>query len=60
MAITNHTTPTKADAIPCFLPNAAFTVGTPTAQNIPEAKSCDITNTLETVHINMRTSNGYP
>ena len=39
MAITNPTNPTTADAIPYFLPNASFTVGTPTAQNIPAAKN---------------------
>ena len=56
MGMTNHTTPTTANGMPYFLPQTIFTVVTKNKQNIPEAYSCPIVNTLITIHINMRTS----
>ena len=56
MAITNHTTPTTANGMACFFPTATFTVGTTIAQNMPAAAICGRTNTLLTVHPNMRTT----
>ena len=55
MEMTNHTTPTTANGMAYFFPTATFTVGTTTAQKMPAAAVYGSTNTLLTVHINMRT-----
>ena len=55
MEIAKYTTPTTAIGIAYCFPTATFTVGTTTAQKIPAAAVYGSTNTLLTVHINMRT-----